>query len=348
MTPRTAADGPTVSVVIPSYRRVDRVPPLVAEYLRQGADQVVVVLDGPHPGWEHALGDWLDDARVTVSELAVNGGLALARIEGLANARCDVVICADDDVEPHEGYIDAHRAFHATHRDSVLLGYMPVALPPKRGSDDAPTYLYAREYEMQAQVWRRAESATILQSLWGGTISLPRALYERAEELKPSVRLDYNEDLDLGLRLIELGARASFDERAAASHHHVRHLAGYIKECTDRGTAVAAIESRWNSRPAQLTPVVEIPPEYSRALGRMQRLIAGRDDGGAVQWAAVAAYRAAGAVRLFALQDRVARMLRRALAMRGYRLATAPRDAAASAPRAPQDPHPQDTRPARA
>ena len=51
-----AAQHPlSVSVVIPSYRRLDRIADLVRAYRAQGADQVVVVLDGPHPGWEHAV-----------------------------------------------------------------------------------------------------------------------------------------------------------------------------------------------------------------------------------------------------------------------------------------------------
>ena len=323
MTP-PAGSGPTVSVVIPSFRRVDRIPPLVDAYLDQGADEVVVVLDGPHPGWRGVFGDRAEHPRVRVTELAHNEGLALARIAGLEASTGDVVLAVDDDVEPGAGFVSRHRAFHAaSERDRVLLGYMPVALPPSRGRDEAPTYLYARDYEVQAGVWRRSDSPTILRSLWGGTVSLPQSLYRRAEDLKPSERLEYNEDLDLGLRLLELDAEAVFDESARALHHHARGLAGYMRECTVRGQAISDLEDRWGARPAQLAPLVVIPAGYNGVLARVQRAIARRDRGGAVEGLVVLTYRAAGLVRFWRLQDGVARLLRRALAMRGYRMARA-------------------------
>ncbi len=326
MTSPPSESSRPLSVVIPSYGRVERLPPLIDEYLRQGADQVVVVLDGPHPNWQSALAHRREEQRVTVRELPHNVGLARARIEGLRACRGDIVVAVDDDVEPSDGFLAAHRAFHEQGGDRVLLGYMPVALPKRRGADDAPTYLYAKDYERQASVWRQADSATILGSLWGGTVSLPRELYLRAEQLMPSVRLEYNEDLDLGLRLRQLGAEAVFDERALAAHHHGRNLKSYLRESFVRGVAISDLEGRWGVRPAQLNPLVEIPTGYSSVLRALRLSIARRDNGGLTQWAIIVLYRCAGAIRAFSLQDGLARLLRGALAMRGYRVAVASRE----------------------
>jgi len=330
VTAPSARSSRPLSVVIPSYQRVELLPPLMDEYLRQGADQVVVVLDGPHPDWQRVLGDRRDDPRVTVLELPHNVGLARARIQGLQECRGDVVVAVDDDVEPSDGFLATHRAFHEAGGDRVLLGYMPVALPRRRGADEAPTYLYARDYERQATVWRQADSATILESLWGGTVSLPRDLYLRAERMMPSERLEYNEDLDLGLRLRQLGADAVFDESALAAHHHARNLNGFLRECFVRGVAIADLEGRWGTRPAQLTPLVEIPRGYSAALRTVRLSIARRETGGIAQRGIVALYRLTGAIRAFALQDGLARVLRGALAMRGYRVALESRKGAES------------------
>lgn len=327
MTPPSTGTPRSLSVVIPSYHRLERLPPLIDEYLRQSVEQVVVVLDGPHPGWQRVLAERADHPRVTVRELGHNVGCALARIEGLQVCHADIVLVVDDDVEPSEDFIATHRAFHSSGGDRVLLGYMPVALPRRRGSDQAPTFVYARDYERQVEVWREAESATILGSLWAGALSLPRDLYVRAEEMKPSQRLEYNEDLDLGLRLRELGAEAVFDESALAAHHHSRNLEGYLRECLVRGEAVADLEDRWGTRPAQLAPLVEIPQDYSRGLRVLRSAISRRDSGGFMQWGLVTTYRWAGAVRAFSLQDGIARFLRGALALRGYRLATRAREA---------------------
>ena len=311
--------SPSVTVVLPSFHRLERLRPLVTEYRRQGADQIVVVLDGPHPGWRDALPP--PDDRLTVIELSANVGLALARIEGLRHARGDVVLAVDDDVVPGPDLVTAHRTFHIDGGDRLLQGYMPVAPPSRRGRDDAPTYIYARDYETQVAVWRRSGSETILRSLWGGNVSMPRDLYERAEASKPSQRLDYNEDLDLGIRLLALGASAQFDDSARATHHHSRGLLEYMRECQVRGQAVWDLEQRWGDRPKQLDPLVEIPPSYNRMLAAGQRSLAARDRGGVVQAIAVATYRGAGLLRIWRLQDGVARFLRRALALRGYRIA---------------------------
>ncbi|MET0781301.1 MAG: glycosyltransferase [Microbacterium sp.] len=316
---------PSLAVVIPSYRRLEKLPDLIASYRAQGADEVIVVLDGPHPGWQLALGDARE--RAAILELPKNVGLALARIAGLEAATSEVILAVDDDVEPGPGLVDRHRAFHRDLADRVLQGYMPVALPARRGPDDSPSYLYARDYLLQVEGWKRGDSTTILMSLWGGNVSLPRGLYVRAEKLKPSVRLEYNEDLDLGMRLLELDAAAAFDVGATATHHHSRGLRGYMRECLARGGAIADLEDRWGERPPQLTPLVVIPPTYNRALARVQRSIASHQVAGPALRFSVLIYRGAGLVRAWKLQDGVARMLRRALAMRGYRLAGATRSA---------------------
>jgi glycosyltransferase involved in cell wall biosynthesis len=306
--------------VVPSYRRLARLPDLVRAYRAQGADQIVVVLDGPHPEWQKTLAP-SGGSDLTISALPENVGLARARIAGLRVATGDIVLAVDDDVEPAAGLVERHRRFHEAHPDSVLQGYMPTALPSPRGRDQSPTFLYAREYEAQTGVWRAGRSALLLRSLWGGNFSLPRRLYERAETLLPSVRLEYNEDLDLGLRLELLGASAAFDPEARATHHHSRGLVAFLRESVARGEAIAHIEERWGERPAQLTPIVDIPPSYNRVLGALQRRIAARDEPGFLEGGIVLAYRAAAVAHAWKLQDGISRMLRRAMAMRGYRLA---------------------------
>jgi len=155
--------------------------------------------------------------------------------------------------------------------------------------------------------------------LWGGNFSLRRELYQRAELFLPSQRLEYNEDLDLGLRLIALGAEATFDEQAGALHQQHRDFEGFVRECAVRGAAAADLELRWGTLPGQLRPLISIPAEYARAPAWVQRTIAAQDEPGALEVGLRAAYRLFGALHAWRGQDAVARLLRRALAMRGYR-----------------------------
>ena len=313
--------APTIAVVIPSHRRLPRLPPLIRTYLDQGADEIVIVLDGPHPGWREALHAEIALPRVTIDELVDSAGLALARVAGLERSSSDVILMADDDVDPGDGLIDVHRRFHAEHPASALLGYMPVDLSRRRGRDQAPTYIYARDYENQVAEWERGvDEATLFRSFWTGDASATRALLLAAEEFMPSgTRLNYNEDLDLGLRLEAIGARIGFDRSAAAVHRHDRTIRAYRSECVRRGVAVADLEMRWEQLPAQLVQLIEVPASHGAVAARLQRHVALRDAPGVVELAMLAIYRVAGVTRLFGVQDAIGRFLRRALAIRGYR-----------------------------
>jgi glycosyltransferase involved in cell wall biosynthesis len=322
---------PTVSVVMPSRNRLDQIAPLVLTYLELGADEVVVVLDGPHPGWQTALDAFAGDDRVQVVELGGRAGLALARVAGLQRAGSEIILLADDDVIPGAGLIERHRQFHAATSRAALLGYMPVALPARRSRDQAPTFLYARDYENQAEEWRRSAGADILTSFWGGNASVERADYLAAEAFKPSTRLNYNEDLDLGLRLRAIGLSGQFDELAVAAHEHRRSFEAFLAECFVRGEAVADLELRWNSVPGQLVQLVAVPAGAGRLVAFVQRRIARRDDPGAIDRSIAAAYRIAGALRLWRVQDDLSRLIRRGIAMRGYRVTKSRRIVASEA-----------------
>ncbi|PZF66305.1 hypothetical protein DEI81_01425 [Curtobacterium sp. MCBD17_013] len=310
---------PTISVVVPSYRRLDRLSDMLDHWLRQDLDELVVVLDGPHDGAEAALARATADPRMRLITLPENRGRSIARSVGLEAATCDVVLVADDDVLPLEGLVERHRAFHAEHPRSALLGYMPVRLTPRRGRDEAATRIYARDYENQVAVWRTGDAMTLLTSFWGGNASIPRDLYREAEAYRPPVELGYNEDLDLGLRLAAIGAGAGFDERAAARHLHTRGIDAFVAECVVRGEAVADLEDLWPELPGQLGDLVVVPATHGR-LGRIQQHIGDRDTPGTSESIIRIAYRVAGVFRAWRLQDALARFLRRAMAIRGYRL----------------------------
>ncbi len=312
---------PSLSVIIPSFNRLSRIASLVEAYLAQGADEVVVVLDGPHPGWHEALGSVAALPNVRITELPANVGLALARIAGLRQTEKDVVLIADDDVVPGAGLIARHRDFHDAHPDHALLGYMPVDLPRKRLRDQSASFVYAQDYENQVQQWRDSGPEELLDAFWGGNASLPRHLYLRAEEYKASQRLNYNEDLDLGLRLRAVGALGAFDEQAKAVHQHRRSFASFKRECLVRGEAVADLEVRWDRLPEQLVGLVRVPETHAALAGMLQARIAARDAPGFLESAIDAAYVLFGLARAWRAQDAVARFVRRSLAMRGYRLA---------------------------
>lgn len=248
----------SIAVVIPSYRRSERLERITQLWRTQGADQIIVVLDGLHPEASQVVAK-LEQHGVHVLELPENRGLALARIAGLAMVSADVTIMADDDVAPEPGNVDAHREHHENHPDApVLVGYMPVKYDPASAS--LPTKIYAAEYERACENWER-EPESVIDCLWNGNVSIRTDVYRNAEALRPSIRLAYNEDLDLGLRIKELGYRAVFSRSAAATHEHVRDIPGFINESIARGSSIAILEERWGSLPPQLEDLISFRVE---------------------------------------------------------------------------------------
>ena len=90
--------APRVSVLIPTWNRVQVVPGAVASVLDQTfADfEIVVVVDGSTDGTADVLRRTFDDPRLRILEKA-NGGLASARNAGVAAARGDLIALLDDD-----------------------------------------------------------------------------------------------------------------------------------------------------------------------------------------------------------------------------------------------------------
>ena len=303
-----------VSVVIPSYRRLDQLPRLLGRYSELGADEIVVILDGPHTGSEALAEAWASD-RIRIVELAENIGLALARIEGLNQATGDIILIVDDDVLPVSNIVAQHREKHQSGPFGLVqIGYMPVALPRKRRRDQAPTYLYAREYEAATRTWE-SQPEKLLSGLWNGNVSLRRELYQNAERARASIRLDYNEDLDLGLRLDALDSVADFDRTIVARHLHSRTFDAFVRESRARGEAVVEIESRWGKAPPQLLDLVRPAAGGASLLTLMLSRIPPRP----VIVISRFAYHCAGAVHAWGAQDLVCRLLRRVLAQRAYR-----------------------------
>ncbi len=309
--------NPTLSVVLPSYKRPDLLDNAVARLVATSASEIIVVLDGPQPDGRAAVQPYCADPRVQLVELAQNVGLALARIEGLRKTSGEYVMLVDDDILVAPDVVEQHLAAHDGVADRVVVGYMPVRLPARRRCGQAATWVYAREYQQTVDAWFAAGCHVPLDQLWNGNVSLSRRLYERAEASRPSIRLDYNEDLDLGLRLRECGAHAVFVPAARAEHLHRRANDAVCAESTSRGRSAAVLEQRWGRLPEQIDDLV------NRDLGPLARLVGRLLDSAALQRTAVRtlliALAVSGRARRWRAEELVYRVLRRFLAVGAYR-----------------------------
>lgn len=306
---------PTVSVVVTTYRRRERLPLVLAPLLATDeALEVVVVVDGADDG---SL-DLLQELAAADGRLRPvwreNGGPSAARQTGVEHAGGEVVLLLDDDVVAGPGLVAGHAARHAGSRGLVVLGYMPTQLPSTRGPGQFATRLYATEYEQACHRYEQ-DARTVLQQLWTGNVSLRREDALRVGISAPAVADIYHEDTELGVRLASAGLEGVFDRSLSSVHLHSRDLPAFQRDARSQG--------RGRVRLAALHPGT-VPPvgdqELLQGVPGPLAALAGDDRVLAAVCALLAGLvRGAGAVRAYGPEAAAARLLRRFEQVRGAR-----------------------------
>jgi GT2 family glycosyltransferase len=216
---------PAVSIVVPTYNRVDR----LGRVLQALADQtvpatdieVIVVSDGSTDGTaDYLSGD--DLPRPVVAVLQDNGGPAAARNGGLRRATADLVLFIDDDVIPTETLVAEHLAAQRAHPGTVVIG--PMLTPP-----DHPMQVWVRwEQQMlykQYDALAAGRYSATARQFYTGNVSVPRALLERYGGFDESFRRA--EDIELAYRFADDGVEFHFERGAEAYHYAERSFASW-------------------------------------------------------------------------------------------------------------------------
>ncbi len=226
---------PTVSAVIVTYNRRHQLETTIAAVsLDDAVHEIVVVVDGCHDGsYELARALAQNDDRIRVV-WQPNGGDASARQAGVEAATGDIVLMLDDDVIAAPGLASGHAERHLQTPDAVVLGYMPVWLPPKRSPGQFASYIYATEYESTCRHYE-ADPASILRNLWTGNMSLWRSDALRIGFVTRGWQLGYHSDQGLGLRCVREGMSGVFDRRLGALHMHARDMNAFLSQSRLRG-----------------------------------------------------------------------------------------------------------------
>jgi glycosyltransferase involved in cell wall biosynthesis len=225
---------PTVSVVIATRGRRERLRETLVPLLSDpAAGEIVVVDDGSDDGSLELLQD-LAAAHPRLRPVPTrHRGRAAARQLGLERATGEVVLMLDDDVVAAPGLVEGHARAHAGSNGLVVVGYMPIRLPPRRRPGDASTYLYAGNYEGSCAACER-DPSLVLSGLWGGNVSICRA---DALRVGMDSSFTYHEDRDFGLRCMKAGLCGRFDRSLHAEHVHARDIATLRRDARGQGAA---------------------------------------------------------------------------------------------------------------
>jgi glycosyltransferase involved in cell wall biosynthesis len=243
-----AASGlPTVSVVVPTYERRERLAGLIEPILADPATtELIVVVDGSTDGSIELLRERARESPKLVPVLVENRGEAGARLEGVRRARGELVVLLDDDVVPDAGLVSAHAARHGAEHDLLVVGYMPVAQ-----SGSAAVRHYAASYEAHVGRWRSGSQA-VIRTLWAGNLSLRREAYLRIAAEPAGSRYDYHADRVFGFQCEAVGLRAVFEPSCVAVHHYERTLSGLARDARRQGAALVSLAREYPRRAVPL------------------------------------------------------------------------------------------------
>lgn len=211
------AQHPLISVVTPTHNRLAllrrTLESLVDQQGLATADyEVIVVIDGDYDGTAEALGQMSFPFELTVIR-QVRSGVAAARNAGWRAARAGVVLFLDDDIIPKPRLLEEHLSVHRDHPKSVVIGRFSPDTSARRTA-------WTRYDELVQEKKYRAMGRTEAPSgirLYTGNVSMPKAALEASGGFDQT--LPRNEDVDLGLRLQDLGF--GFVYAAAADGLHV-------------------------------------------------------------------------------------------------------------------------------
>jgi glycosyltransferase involved in cell wall biosynthesis len=301
---------PSISVVVPTYNGA----PLLERVLRPlledpAASEVIVVVDGsPDESFELVERLARNEPRLRPMLIENRGDMG-AREAGARAAAGEVVLFIDDDVLADPGLVTGHAIRHAERAADVVVGYMPVTARVQRRTDDFALRLYASEYEGRCQVYER-DSRSAVRDLWGGNFSMRRADCLAVGMANPAFTEHYHADRDFGIRCLEAGLTGIFDRTLGASHLHDRDLAGFVRDARSQGAArvlLPRFHPATIAAPRRGEFVRGLPHPVSDLVLLTRRRRAYR----AVSASLAYLVRALGEMRLWPVQQVLARVLRR-------------------------------------
>lgn len=225
-----ASATPRVSIIVPSYRRADRLDRLVrsvAPQIAGRANREFIVVDdaSDDPGYAALAARYSDIVRLVTQPR--NAGPSAARNAGARIARGEYLIFIDDDCVAPPYWLDWFDSIIAHNPDADLIG--GYARPLLHESRWTPTR-WAPEQYLRLGIWYSDDDVVVLCS--SCHLAVRRQWYERIGGFREAMR--WAEDRNLTYRLRRAGAIIYTDpawhvyhESEATLRQHLRRRVGY-------------------------------------------------------------------------------------------------------------------------
>ena len=247
--------NPRISVMLPTFRRLDALDRTLAVLERQSVAhvdcEIIVVDDGSRDGTETYLADFSKKTSACFSYivLAENGGPARARNFGLSRCRGDVILIIGDDIEPEKDLVERHLRSHQENQDErhAVLGH--VSFPDELQPNEFMKWLEGggRKYFFNYGDLVSGEETGPLY-FYTCNVSVKRSLLEKSGWFDESFPYASHEDLELGYRLANQGMRLIYDAQAEGYHYHKLSVQGITRRIYLMGYSAELFWQKVNER----------------------------------------------------------------------------------------------------
>jgi glycosyltransferase involved in cell wall biosynthesis len=208
---------PRISVVVPTYNRLDTlchvIPSLLAQDLPRGEFEVVVADSNSSDGTADYLAGVAADAPFVRHLPGAYDGRASARNAGIAAARAPIVLFTDADIIASPDLLRRHLAHHYSGERAV------VGMEVQVGSYEEYLEKRADPAKRMPLHGQRPKRLSWLYFLTGNA-SAPRAELDRVGRFDEDFTGYGHEDLELGYRLQHAGIPIVYEPQAVNYHWH--------------------------------------------------------------------------------------------------------------------------------
>lgn len=209
--------GLRASVVLATFNRLESLLGLLSclneQTLPGDQFEVVIVDDGSAVPVRDQVYARTYKFHLTVIEQS-NMGPSAARHRGVLEARAEILVLVDDDMQLPPGFLETHLGYHANGRPTAVFGR--YASDPQIGNKAIFERYHGVKWDNLARDIARGEIPVDGTLLATGNASMRRVDYLRAGGLDLS--LPRAEDMDLGLSLEAIGVAFVFSDAAYSVH----------------------------------------------------------------------------------------------------------------------------------
>ena len=237
--------APRISVVIPTYRRRDRVELALKSLARQSlpaADyEVIVVIDGAQDGTRELV-DAFPAAYALRGLWQANRGRAAAVNAGVQQSAGALVVLLDDDMEAAPEFLAAHWAAHAAAPRRGVVGAAPIRLDP--GAPRVADRYIAPKFNQHLARLAQPGHRFTLRDFYSGNFSIRRDVLLEVGLFDEAFRIYGNEDLELSYRLVRAGVELAYSAEALAHQHYTKDFAGLARDTVAKGQTAVLLASK--------------------------------------------------------------------------------------------------------